>query len=153
MRKGSLDTIIAETREKFDLPMEVEINKYTICSHLKPAHKIHVAHQGPLLSMVQEEALLLKMILLLADKQAPVTCREGLELANSLVRGMARLVKSKSGNNGTYLTNNQMRRTIMMMTVCCLDKSTGTISVPDTAISYLQNEHYGLISIMMTGAW
>ena len=89
MRKGSLDTIIAETREKFDLPMEVEINKYTICSHLKPAHKIHVAHQGPLLSMVQEEALLLKMILLLADKQAPVTCREGLELANLLVSGTA----------------------------------------------------------------
>ena len=27
VKKGSLDTIIAETREKFDLPMKVKINK------------------------------------------------------------------------------------------------------------------------------
>ena len=37
--------------------------------------------------MVKVEALLLEMILLLADMQAPVMCREGLELVNSLVKG------------------------------------------------------------------
>ena len=44
VRKGSLDSIIEEAREKFNLPTEVKLNKKTIRSRFKPAHKIRVAH-------------------------------------------------------------------------------------------------------------
>ena len=89
VRKGSLDSIIEEAREKFNLPMEVKLNKKNIRSCFKPAHKNFVAHRGTSSPMVKVEALFFEMLLLMADMQAPVMCREGLELANSLVRGTA----------------------------------------------------------------
>jgi len=47
--------------------------------------------------MVKVEALLLDMLLLMADMQVPVTCREGPELANLLVRGKAMEGEIKEG--------------------------------------------------------
>ena len=37
--------------------------------------------------MKKAEALLLEKILLLGNMHTPVTCQEGLELANSLIKG------------------------------------------------------------------
>jgi len=69
--KSSYDTIIQEARVKYDL-------------HMKSDHKLCIAHPGLSLSMKKVEGFLLEMMLHLGNMQAPVMCREGLELANSL---------------------------------------------------------------------
>ena len=76
-----------ESRAKYDLPKEVPLIKKMLLGHLRLNHKILVAHRGPSSPMKKVEALLLEMILLLGNMHAPVTCQEGLELANSLVKG------------------------------------------------------------------
>ena len=81
VKKGAYDEIIKCTREQYNLPEHTDINKKTILSCLKPKHKLLVAHCGPSSPMLKLEPLLLEMILQLSDMNAPVTCREGLELA------------------------------------------------------------------------
>jgi len=76
-----------ETWAKYDLPKDVPLIKKTLLGHLRLNHKILVAHRGPSSPMEKVEALLLEMILLLGNMHTPVTCREGLELANSIVKG------------------------------------------------------------------
>ena len=71
VRRSAYDTIIQEARVKYDL-------------HMKSDHKLCIAHPGLSLSMKKVEGFLLEMMLHLGNMQAPVMCREGLELANSL---------------------------------------------------------------------
>ena len=78
-----------ETQAKYDLPKDVPLIKKTLLGHLRLNHKILVAHQGLSSPMKKVEALLLEMILLLGNTCTPVMCQEGLEMANSLIKGTA----------------------------------------------------------------
>ena len=72
------------------------ISKLTIQSRFKPNHQLLVAHPGPYSPMIKIEPLLLDMLLQLSDMNAPVTCREGLELARSLVKDSSMIEEIKS---------------------------------------------------------
>jgi len=52
---------------KYDLTAQVKLSKETINSHMKPDHKLHIAHPGPSSPMKKVEALLLEVILLLGN--------------------------------------------------------------------------------------
>ena len=72
------------------------MNKQAIRSRLKLNHKLLIAHPGPSSPMSRIEPLLLDMILQLSDMNAPVTCREGLELVRSLVKDSVMINKINS---------------------------------------------------------
>jgi len=123
------------------------MNKQAIQSCLKLNHKLLIAHTGPSSSMSRIELLLLDMILQLSDMNAPVTCREGLELVISLVT-----MKSIHGRTSPYIKIWIMKVMIRTMTKKSLERDGEKDFVDATRTNYLQKRLSNLTASMMTGA-
>jgi hypothetical protein len=71
---------------KFDAPL-ADLNRETATRYAQINCKLMCTHRGPLTPMIEVEAHLLKVMLLRGTMRLPVSCAEGLELANSLIEG------------------------------------------------------------------
>jgi hypothetical protein len=85
-KKKFLDAIMKQASEKFDAPISY-LKSGTIKAMRRSTRNLLCTHPGLLSPMHKVEAHLLKVILLRGTMQQPVSCREGLELANSLIEG------------------------------------------------------------------
>jgi hypothetical protein len=72
--------------KKYKMERE-DINLSTVLSRMKSGHKFKVKHRGTVSPMIDIEAHLLGIILCRAALGQPISCAEGLELANSLIEG------------------------------------------------------------------
>jgi hypothetical protein len=84
--RGAFEKAITKVCEKYKLERH-EINLSTVLLRNKPGHKLKVKHHGAVSPMIGIEAHLLGPILHRAALRHPVSCAEGLELANSLFDG------------------------------------------------------------------
>jgi len=107
VRKGAYDEVLIEAHHKLSLPDDVTISKLTIQSCFKPNHQLLVAHPGPYSPMIKIEPLLLDMLLQLHDMNAPVTCREGLELTRSLVKDFSMMIEEIKSWKDKHLHNDE----------------------------------------------
>jgi hypothetical protein len=86
--RGAFEKSISKICEKYNLERS-EIKYNTVLSRNRTGHKLKVQHTGTLSPMVGIKAHLLGIILRRAALRHPVSCAEGLELANSLIEGTA----------------------------------------------------------------
>jgi hypothetical protein len=91
--------------EKYNVKRS-EISIETVLSRTKVGRKLKVNHRGPYSPMIGIGAHLLAVILRRAARRQPVSCGEGLELANSMIEGteaQVALMEWKNSNlkNGT----------------------------------------------------
>jgi hypothetical protein len=86
VHRGASDNAIKRVCKKYNMERE-DINLSTVLSRMKPGHKFKVKHRGTVSPMIGIDAHLLGIILRRSDLRHPVSCAEGLELANSLTEG------------------------------------------------------------------
>jgi hypothetical protein len=84
--RGAFEKLIPKVCEKCNLERS-EIKYNTVLSRNRTGYKLKVQHPGTRSPMVGIEAHLLVIILRCAALRQPVSCAEGLELANSLLEG------------------------------------------------------------------
>jgi hypothetical protein len=85
---GTFEKAISKVCEKYNLKRS-EIKYYTVMSRNKKGHTLKVQHPGILSPMVSIEAHLFGIIMRCTALIHPISCAEGLELANSLIEGTA----------------------------------------------------------------
>jgi hypothetical protein len=83
---GKFHRVVKRVCRKYNLE-ESEINVKTIFSRTKPGWKLRVKHRGTNSPVAGIEAHLLAAILRCTTIRQPVSCAEGLALANSLIEG------------------------------------------------------------------
>ena len=71
-------------RAKYDKPKQAEISVETIRTWAKRG-SCNVAHPGLTSPMEEVEDYIVEIMTQLAEMQVPITCHQGLELANSLI--------------------------------------------------------------------
>jgi hypothetical protein len=85
LRKGSLNEIIDLAKKKYSVPDSIIISTQTVRQRLKRGkNNGHAGHKSP---MEDVEPYLVELIKKLAEMRTPVTTAQGLELANSLIKG------------------------------------------------------------------
>jgi len=85
LRKGSLKEIIVLAKKKYSVPDSIIISTQTVRQRLKRGkNNGHAGHKSP---MEDVEPYLVELIKKLAEMRTPVTTAQGLELANSLIKG------------------------------------------------------------------
>jgi hypothetical protein len=83
---GSYEKAVAKVCQKYNLEMS-DISMETVLSRTKVGRKLKVNHRGTYSPMIGIEAHLLAAILRRATLHQPVSCGEGLELANYMIEG------------------------------------------------------------------
>ena len=83
---GSLGKILEKAKQKHELPSNLDISIETVRTRAKHGN-CKVAHCGMLSPMEKVEEMLIQIILQLAKMQVPISCWQGLLLANSLISG------------------------------------------------------------------
>jgi hypothetical protein len=83
LRKGSLKEIIVLAKKKYSILDSIIITTHTVRQRLKRDNG-HAGHKSP---MEDVEPYLVELIKKLAEMRTPVTTAQGLELANSLIKG------------------------------------------------------------------
>jgi hypothetical protein len=83
--KGALTKIINECKVKHGIPCSLEIKKETIRSRVKRG-KHKGGNKGHTSPMIEIEPYLVEIIGQLASMRVPITCKEGLSLANSIIK-------------------------------------------------------------------
>jgi hypothetical protein len=86
--RGAFEKSISKVCEKYNLEKS-EIKYNTVLSRNITGNKLKVQHPGTRSHMVGIKAHLIGIILSRAALRQPVSCAEGLELANSLIEGTA----------------------------------------------------------------
>jgi hypothetical protein len=106
--KGSLDELIEAAKQKHGVPEDVIICKGTIRQRVKRgSNNGHVGQQSPMLDV---EPYLVELIIKLAEMRTPITMSQGLQLANSLIKGSKtqdKVVKWKEHNCQPYRIGKQ----------------------------------------------
>ncbi len=85
-RKGELTSIIRECKEKHSVPDNIIIDPECICSRVKRG-KRHGGISGNASPMDEIEPYLVELIGQLEKMRVPISCRQGLALANSIITG------------------------------------------------------------------
>jgi hypothetical protein len=85
LAKGLLDVIITAAKDKYQIPEDLELNKDTIRKRVKRGSK--GGKRGLQSPMLEVEPYLVELIIKLADMRTPITTSQGLQLANSLIKG------------------------------------------------------------------
>lgn len=83
--KGELTSIIEQSRARHSIPADIQILHSTIRSRAKRG--VAKARKGHLSPMLEVEEYIVQIASQLAKMRAPISRREGLELANSLIHG------------------------------------------------------------------
>jgi hypothetical protein len=84
--RGAFEKEITKVCEKYKMERD-DLNLSTVLSQMRPGHKFKVKHRGTVAPMIGIEAHLLGTILHRAALRQPVSCAEGLELANPQIEG------------------------------------------------------------------
>ena len=82
----ALTQVVEKAREKYNIPSTVAISIETIRSRAKRGN-CKVAHRGTPSPMEKVEQYIVEIASQLAKMRQPISCRQGLELANSLITG------------------------------------------------------------------
>jgi len=85
LAKGLPDVIITAAKDKYQIPEDLELNKDTISKRVKQGSK--GGKRGLQSPMLEVEPYLVELIIKLADMRTPITTSQGLQLANSLIKG------------------------------------------------------------------
>jgi len=101
LRKGSLNEIIDLAKKKYSVPDSIIISTQTMRQRLKRGkNNGHAGHKSP---MEDVEPYLVELIKKLAEMRTPVTTAQGLELANSLIKGKTVEKNWRNGKQNTAM--------------------------------------------------
>ena len=101
LRKGSLNEIIDLAKKKYSVPDSIIISTQTVRQRLKRGQNNgHAGHKSP---MEDVEPYLVELIKKLAEMRTPVTTAQGLELANSLIKGKTVEKNWRNGKQNTAM--------------------------------------------------
>jgi hypothetical protein len=85
LHKGLLDEIIKKSKLKHGVDEDIVILKQTVRQRLKRGSTS--GHVGQTRPMAEVEPYLVQLIIQLSNMRTPISCAQGLKLANSLISG------------------------------------------------------------------
>ena len=113
LEKGTLAQIIKSCHETNSLPQEIQICPETVCTRAKKTNFKMQTHPGTVSPLAAIEPYIVALMIQCARMCAPINCKEGLELINSIISGASTLASINTWRQ-THCSNFRTSETLKL---------------------------------------